>query len=384
MVREEQQVDFQVGKDLKDLPAGLRPAPSTYRRPAMPVIRLLSPREGSVTHPLQQFRWNKGRVEPRPVGEGLSGAWQSVMPGDDYALPRGVLFAWEKPEIFGLEGARKLHYDLELYPSELSDEKTCLRGLAQPWAEVENLRIGTEYRWKVSAYLESGILAAESLAELFVTHPELPRWIHVPGVTNVRDLGGWPLPNGHRVRQGMIFRGSEMNSHCEITPQGRQVMLEGLGIHTDLDLRGMGEAPGPALDPRQVEYINLPVQAYGQIAHPEVSPRYRGIFRLLSIPTTYPLYLHCWGGADRTGTIAFLIGALLGMTADDLATEYELTSLSIWGERLRTQEAYQDLLDTLALFSVPGSSPQDQVEHYLHVIGVTDGEIADIRDLLIE
>lgn len=381
MVNEERQVNYQVGQDF---PAGLCPVSTVYRRPAMPVIRLLNPREGSVTSPLQQFRWNKGRIEPHLVVEGASCAWQNVIACDDHSLPRGVLFAWEKPEVFGLEGARKLHYDLELYPSEISDEKTCLRDLVQPWAEVENLRVGTEYRWKVTAYLENGNLAAESPAELFVTHPELPRWIHVSGVTNMRDLGGWPLPGGHRVRQGMIFRGSEMNAHCEITPQGRQVMLEGLRIRTDLDLRGMGEEPSPALDPEQVQYINLPVQAYGLIAHPEISPRYRAIFRLLSIPASYPLYLHCWGGADRTGTVAFLIGALLGMSADDLATEYELTSLSIWGERLSTQEAYQDLLDTLALFSVAGSTLQDQVEHYLHVIGVTDGEIADIRDLLIE
>lgn len=378
---DDEYTDLQV---LREKHAGLLPVGSVYKRPAITPIRLLAPREGSVTHPLQQFRWANNRIEPRPVGEGLSGSWQSVLPGEDHSLPRPVLFAWEQPAVFGLDGARTVRYDLEIYPSGMASEKTMLRNLTQPWAEVENLRTGTEYRWKVTAYLENGNLAAESPAELFVTHAELPRWIHASGITNVRDLGGWPLPGGKCVRQGMIYRGSEMNSHCEITPEGRRVMLDTLGIRTDLDLRGVGEDHRAVLDPKQVEYINLPVQPYDLIAHPEYTGRYRALFRLLSLPSTYPVYIHCWGGADRTGTVAFLIGAFLGMSEEDLAAEYELTSLSVWGERLHTQEAYQDMLATLALFSVHGSSLQSLVEHYLRVIGVSDEEMADIRAMLIE
>lgn len=378
---DEEKTDLQLRRDKN---TGILPVLPVYKRPAITQIRLLAPREGSVTHPLQQFRWANSQVEPRPVGEGLSGTWQSVLPGEDHALPRPVLFAWEQPAVFGLDGAKALRYDLEIYPSGLSGEKTWLRDLIQPWAEVENLRIGTEYRWKVTAYLENGNLAAESPAELFVTHAELPRWIHAPGITNIRDLGGWLLPGDQRIRQGMIYRGSEMNSHCEITPEGRKVMLDTLGIRTDLDLRGVGEDHRAVLDPKRVEYINLPLQPYALIAHPEYTGRYRALFRLLSMPSTYPVYIHCWGGADRAGTVAFLIGALLGMSEDNLALDYELTSLSIWGERLHTQEAYQDMLDTLALFSIRGSSLYAQVEHFLHVIGVTDEEIADIRSMLIE
>lgn len=377
---EEEKTEIKVRQNLPGIVQPVRP----YRQVVLPTIRLLAPQEGSVTHPLQAFNWANGRIEPRPVGEGRPGLWQGVLPDHDHSVPRPVLFAWEKPRVYGLEGAKVLHYDLEVYPSGQSGEKTWLRDLVQPLAEVENLRIDTEYCWKVSAYLENGALAAESPTELFVTHPEQPRWIHVPGITNVRDLGGWPLPAGQRVRQGMIFRGSEMNGCCDITPQGRQVMLDMLGIRTDLDLRGVGESPRAVLNPRKVEYINLPVLPYGQVAHPEYTARIRALFRLLSIPGTYPLYIHCCGGADRTGTLTFLIGALLGMSEEDLARDYELTSLSIFTERLSTNEAYQDLLETMALFSIRGKSLQSQVEHYLYVIGVSSEEIADIRALLIE
>ena len=39
-----------------------------------------------------------------------------------------------------------------------------------------------------------------------------------------------------------------------------------------------------------------------------------------------PVFYHCQNGADRTGTIGFLIGALLGMSESDLAKDYELTT----------------------------------------------------------
>ena len=39
-----------------------------------------------------------------------------------------------------------------------------------------------------------------------------------------------------------------------------------------------------------------------------------------------PVFYHCQNGADRTGTLGFLIGALLGMSEGDLAKDYELTT----------------------------------------------------------
>ncbi|MBO7515848.1 MAG: serine hydroxymethyltransferase, partial [Lachnospiraceae bacterium] len=39
-----------------------------------------------------------------------------------------------------------------------------------------------------------------------------------------------------------------------------------------------------------------------------------------------PVYYHCQNGADRTGTMGFLIVALLGMGESDLAKDYELTT----------------------------------------------------------
>ena len=49
----------------------------------------------------------------------------------------------------------------------------------------------------------------------------------------------------------------------------------------------------------------------------------------------YPAVFHCAAGADRTGTLAFLISGLLGVSRDDLTKDFELTSFSDFGLRCR-------------------------------------------------
>ena len=65
-----------------------------------------------------------------------------------------------------------------------------------------------------------------------------------------------------------------------------------------------------------------------------------------------PVYFHCSVGADRTGSIAFLIGALCGMSEDQLAKEFELTSFSAdyvitngKAEDLRRRRTYEGRYD---------------------------------------
>ncbi len=47
----------------------------------------------------------------------------------------------------------------------------------------------------------------------------------------------------------------------------------------------------------------------------------------------YPIYLHCTYGNDRTGTICYLLEALLGVRDEDLLKEYRL-SVTYYGRRL--------------------------------------------------
>jgi hypothetical protein len=71
-------------------------------------------------------------------------------------------------------------------------------------------------------------------------HPEFFPFHIVTGISNFRDIGGWPIYDdsvppkcvGH-VRRGILYRGSDTN---RVTPEGEEKLQE-LGIKTDFDLR---------------------------------------------------------------------------------------------------------------------------------------------------
>ena len=50
--------------------------------------------------------------------------------------------------------------------------------------------------------------------------------------------------------------------------------------------------------------------------------RIKEIFELLADESVYPIYFHCNIGTDRTGCLAYLLGALLGMSEEDLYINY--------------------------------------------------------------
>jgi DNA segregation ATPase FtsK/SpoIIIE-like protein len=62
--------------------------------------------------------------------------------------------------------------------------------------------------------------------------------LQIEGLTNVRDAGGWAALSGKRIKQGMIFRGSEMNSHVTVTSAGVATLKNQLGLRSVLDIRG--------------------------------------------------------------------------------------------------------------------------------------------------
>ena len=68
---------------------------------------------------------------------------------------------------------------------------------------IYNLLPGKQYFLKVRC----GRSSSETIR--FFTRPELPRFIYVPGVTNVLDIGGLSANNGKKIRFGMVYRGAQ-------------------------------------------------------------------------------------------------------------------------------------------------------------------------------
>lgn len=220
----------------------------------------------------------------------------------------------------------------------------------------------------------------------------LVRWVDVEGICNVRDIGGWT-----GLKTGLVFRGSEPSCHTNAaylakrkmkchnltaTAEGLRVFSEELGIKTDLDLRQACQSPTPDKTPIPgARLVRIPCGSYTNfLLDTAVAAR---LLRVFADRGNYPIYIHCYGGADRTGSLAFLLEGLCGVPEVDLAIDYELTSFSRMGRRPRFDKPYYYASMVAAMKSRPGATLQDKIERYVvNECGLSAEEVASIRSIL--
>lgn len=250
-------------------------------------------------------------------------------------------------------------------------------------AQADNFHANKKYFWKVVLSGPEG--ETESPVSDFFTLDEPPTFFRVDGLTNIRDIGGWKTMAGRYVKRNRIYRGSEMDTHHTLTESGRTVMRNELHLRTDLDLRG--EAVGKVFESAigaDVRFELIPCKAYSEFTDPERFDVCRALFSLFADETAYPIYLHCWGGADRAGTLVLLLNALLGVDDESLLLDYEMTLFSVWGERSRHSELFCQLMDSLNQYAAPGATLHEKVVNYLKAAGVTEEQMNKIRDIMLE
>ena len=301
----------------------------------------------------------------------------------DCFAPKDVVISWDCTE----DGATS--YILKIGAKEdLSDAQryeTSERSFT-----LNNLYAGMHYYYQIEATWLNKTIQSEVFD--FVTE-ELPRTIFVDGVSNTRDIGGYVTEDGkHRVRQGMIYRGAAVDN---ITAGGKETLLETCGINTDLDLRGVLERSPLG---STVNFINVSAPHYAQKAseHGIYRDSYQEALttaiRTFAKEENYPIYMHCQIGRDRTGTLAFLINALLGVGEKDLYLDYELSFMS--------QAGCNDFVDGItpstflsdhfwSLYSyidnyVDEGTLSDKVEAFMLDIGITEKELVSIRTIMLE
>ena len=251
-----------------------------------------------------------------------------------------------------------------------------LLGYVQIW----NLNTDTQYYYEGSFVLSNKQMLTVSGS--FET-ADTPRMLNVDGLVNVRDFGGRKTIDGQRIKQDLLYRGSEMDGSVEeayaITADGLDIMLNDLKIKTDMDLRTKQNDTGVLPLGNDVERTFYEMVAYEDCFTMRGENLVRKVFVQLADESNYPIYLHCTYGLDRTGTVCYLLGALLGMSEEDLETDYRLSALALGH---LTEDAYGEFKTKLATYE--GETLQEKTENYLLSAGVTEQEIAAIRDIFLE
>lgn len=250
-----------------------------------------------------------------------------------------------------------------------------------------NLLKGTKYYVRVTAVLAGG--EEKSAVSSFETTDLGARFMKIDGIFNVRDLGGYTTASGERTLQNMFFRGGALSpeshgwyDYVKLSDSGKKYMSEKLDIKTDFDLRSAPENLGLTVSPipnAKLEYYG----AGGYLSAFTDSAAYKKVFSALSDKSRYPVYMHCTGGADRTGTVSFLVNALLGVDERTLIQDYELTSFSIYELRNYNSTVYQFRQFVEKLKTYEGDTLRKKTENYMLSIGVTETEIYNIRAIML-
>ena len=205
----------------------------------------------------------------------------------------------------------------------------------------------TKYYVKLQSHDESGKTLRETKSQNFITQADFcQRIVNVDGVSNVRDIGGYKAQGNSKVQYGLIYRGARLNA---ITDKGIATFTQELGIKTELDVR-YGTDGGKAVDMEGVAYKQFGMWAYNSILPDTCQPKasgaglfdartidgIKGVFETIANPDNLPVYIHCTAGADRTGTICYLINGVLGVEYEGIVQDFELTSFSEQGRRWRS------------------------------------------------
>lgn len=215
--------------------------------------------------------------------------------------------------------------------------------------------------------------------------------LKIDGLKNVRDLGGWLTPNG-KIKYGLLFRGCELDDTgvgVELTHEGKKELFDRIRIKTDIDLRtdvGNTKSPIGAL----VDYNCYPIQPYDTGLKDTITKGLiKSIFEKIEekLSKSNAIYFHCQGGRDRTGTLAFLILGVLGVSESDIAKDYELTEFAYASYKAdnpntsRKFAQYVSMVSYIKTFN--GVTFNDKIISYLLSIGISQATINNIKSYMV-
>lgn len=205
------------------------------------------------------------------------------------------------------------------------------------------------------------------------------RMINSVRTWNVRDLGGWKCDGG-TVKYGKLFRGGEVSS------RDMPVFVDFLGIKHDINLRGKSEATWTTSPLGE----NVAFHVYDSYAWYSInnSELLKSILKDIfdSVANNEPAYFHCSAGADRTGTVAFIIEAILGVNQSDMDKDYELTCFysGVYSDahaRRRNESEWIGLVNSFSNYD--GNTLRDKVVNWVLSLGFSIDTINEFRQIMI-
>ena len=310
--------------------------------------------------------------------------------------PLPVTFAWEEENDLNQKAN-----SYKLLISEFEDLSNPLLYTSKNNSiDVYNLKINTNYYYQVQSNHHGKYFSNETKS--FDIEDVAPRNIYVDGVENVRDLGGWYIGEQKTYKQGLIYRTAQYNLNgygsaynSVATKAGKNTLLNELKIKTEIDLRrteefdGTDEVNGITSSPlgKTVNYVPAPMY-YGNrniFTNDENYESIKLFFNTLADINNYPIAFHCLRGTDRTGALAYVLGALVGMSKEDLMLDYLFSDLANIGNPVFESTITANDFYVKGIDNSTGSTLSEKTKNYLITnVGVTETTLNSIIDILTE
>ena len=234
------------------------------------------------------------------------------------------------------------------------------------------------------------------------------RWLDWDGCCNARDLGGLAAADGRRTRWGAIVRADGLD---RLTPAGWAALVAH-GVRTIVDLRDDSERKDLPARRDGVTTVHVPLDDtadtdfwdYVRDNEFDCTPLYYPAFlerkpercarAIAAVAHAGPggVVIHCAVGRDRTGLVSLLLLALVGVAAEDIATDYLLSEPRL--VPLFRELGYREQAPIIAdIHARKGITAHESIAEtvaslddsgYLRAAGVTDAELAAVRERLLD
>jgi protein-tyrosine phosphatase len=205
------------------------------------------------------------------------------------------------------------------------------------------------------------------------------------------------------VRRGRIYRTAGLNNNAKyrfpgtkktmpkekwegpgasrITPQVQELIVEKLGVKTDLDLRTEAETFKMTGSPlgEKVKWVHISSDNYGGIGKEKGREAFTKCFKVFLDEANYPIVFHCIAGADRTGSLACILNGLLGVEAELLHKDWQYT----WSKRGKEvpEERWEKLMKVFSEYE--GATLNEKIEKFVLSNGFTVEDIEKFRSLML-
>lgn len=243
------------------------------------------------------------------------------------------------------------------------------------------------------------------------------RPLPLQGANNVRELGGYRTSDGRRTKEHVFLRADGLDG---LTGKDRHYLRRyPVGLVVDLRSRYETRLAPDKLD-KHFEQHHVPMfdHVQSELAR-RMSEEYRDDAPAQPVPTSLaeiyillaetekeeirtvlkmlvdadkPALFHCTAGKDRTGTIAMCLLEMAGVPEETILDDYAATARYLGeaygfgshGEDGVPEDAYDSRPEIMRGLRDHLKEEYGSMRGYLHDIGITDDDIARLREKFTE